>query len=365
MAASRRTSSQLRSASAAPAAPHIEPIPIDQLLFDEKNPRIAERLGPRPTQNQIRDILIGEMEARELVPSFIANGYLPYEPLVVRPQQHNKYVVLEGNRRLAALRSMGNSDDKAEKAAFENLGLGKVPCLIFHGDEKQEVAYLGLRHLSKTKDWGAAAKAAFVERVLRDGVGLAEAGRLTNTTRSALRLLLLVRHLFERAGELGIDLPSSTAEGEIAFWQLGDAARRTNTKHYLELVERDDPLEQPDINEERFERLVGWIYGSTKTRQTKLIQSIRDIPTLDECLGHPKSTTALEDGRNLEDAKDELLAAGAKVATHLGRAKSSVQRATGALSDLESAGLPEVRGAREDVGKAIELFDAALRAIKA
>jgi hypothetical protein len=236
-----------------------------------------------------------------------------------------------------------------------------VPCLIFHGDEKQEVAYLGLRHLSKTKDWSAAAKAAFVERVLRDGVGLAEAGRLTNTTRSALRLLLLVRRLFERAGELGIDLPSSTAEGEIAFWQLGDAARRTNTKQYLDLVERDDPLEQPDINEERFERLVGWIYGSTKTRQTKLIQSIRDIPTLDECLGHPKSITALEDGRSLEDAKDELLAAGAKVATHLGRAKSSVQRATGALSDLESAGLPEVRGAREDVEKAIELFDAALK----
>lgn len=364
MAGSRRTSSQLRSAAVAPVSPNIEPIPVDQLLFDEKNPRIAERLGPRPTQNQIRDVLTGEMEARELVPSFMANGYLPYEPLIVRPQRHGKYVVLEGNRRLAALRSMRDSDDEVEKSAFGKLGLKNVPCLIFHGDEKQEVAYLGLRHLSKTKDWSAAAKAAFVERVLHDGVSLAEAGRLTNTTRSALRLLLLVRRLFERAGELGIDLPSSTAEGEIAFWQLGDAVRRTNTKLYLELVERDNALEQPDINEERFERLVGWIYGNAKTRQTKVIQSIRDIPALDRCLGHPNSTGALEEGKSVDEAEEELLAAGAKVTTHLGRAKSSVQRAIGALSDVEPAGLHEVKDARADVGRAIELFDGALATVK-
>ena len=258
-------------------------------------------------------------------------------------------MVLDGNRRLAALRSMRASDDEAEKAAFEKLGLKSVPCLIFHGDERQQVAYLGLRHLSKTKDWSAAAKAAFVERALHDNVSLAEVGRLTNTARSALRLLLLVRRLFERAGELGIDLPSSTAEGEIAFWQLGYAVRRTNTKQYLGLVERDNPLEQPDINEERFERLVGWICGNAKTRQTKVIQSTRDIPALDRCLGHPNSTAALEGGKSVQEAEEELLAAGARVTTHLGRGKISVQRASGALSDVEPAGLQEVKEARADL----------------
>lgn len=139
MAAPKRLISRARLGASTPTT-DVEPTPIDQLLFDERNPRTAERLGPRLTQNQICDFLIGEMEARELIPSFVVNGYLPCEPLVVRPQRHGKYIVLDGNRRLAALRSMRDSDDKAEKAAFEELRLGKVPCLIFHGDEKQEVA---------------------------------------------------------------------------------------------------------------------------------------------------------------------------------------------------------------------------------
>jgi len=346
----------------APASPGADPvrIAIDRLLFDESNPRIIKRLGPKPTQEQIRDFLIGEMEARELVVSFMANGHLPYEPLIVRRPHRGRHAVLDGSRRLAALRSMRDSSDERERQAFTEKRLGEVPCLVFQVNAEQELAYLGLRHLSKTKDWSAAAKAAFAERMLREGVLLANAARFTNTNRSALHQMLLMRRMFERAGQLGIDLPSSTAEGEIAFWQLGDAIRRANTKQYLELVERENPLEEPDINEERFERLVGWIYGNAKTRQTKLIRTIRDIPELDRCLGHPKSTTALEEGGSLEEATEELLAAGAKVSTHLARAKGFVQRATGALSDVGRDGLQEVRQARSELDNAIGAFDAAL-----
>ena len=187
---------------------NVEPILIDDLRFDSSNPRIAEIAGESPTQARIRDLLLGgDMQARELVPSFMENGYLPYEPLIVRPAKGGKYVILEGNRRLAALLSMRDSEDRDEKRAFTQHGLDRAPCLVFRGDESQELAYLGLRHLSKTKDWTASAKAAFVERVLRSGRTLKEAGRLTNTTPTNLRLLLLTRRLFERAGDLGLDLP--------------------------------------------------------------------------------------------------------------------------------------------------------------
>jgi len=333
------------------------PLQVDQLRFDPGNPRIAEALGRSPSQREMYDYLVSaEMEARELVPSFVVNGYLPYEPLIVRPAKRGTYTVLEGNRRLAALQSMRDSDDSVEQTAYRDKQLSSVPCMVFEGSDDDELAYLGLRHLSKTKDWSAAAKAAFVERILRRGRTLQDAARITNTGSPSLRSLLLTRRLFERAAALGMELPSHI-EGELFFWHLGDAVRRSNTKRYLQIVESSNPLEQPDLNESRLEHLVTWLYGNAKTGETKLIRSIRDIPDLDSCLANERATRSLEAGSSLEEAREELLSAGASVTGHLERAKKSVQRATAAISDVDRDGMGRVRSAREELQRALETFD--------
>lgn len=338
-------------------------IDISEMEFDAENPRIKYLLSGKSTsQDNIYTILLGPgMDARELVPSFVQNGYLPYEPMIVRPKKGGVYVVMEGNRRLAALRSMRQSENKAEAQAFAEKHLSTVPCLIFDGPPDEEIAFLGLRHLSKTKDWSSAAKAEFVERALRSGMQVEVAAKLTNTTTPALRLLLLTRRLFQKAGELDIPLPDSSAEGEVLFWHLGDAVRRTNTKTYLEIDEADNPLEQPGLNEQRFENLVTWIYGNSKQHKTRLISSIRDIPDLNQCLGHPKSIEALERGLSIPEALEEAQTAGATVSAHLDRAKDSVQRAMRSLSDLNDAGRKAVKASRDGLEKAIATFDKAFR----
>ena len=261
---------------------------------------------------------------------------------------------------------MRKSDDAEEKAAFATHNLTQVPCLVFEGDERQLLAYLGLRHLSKTKDWSTSAKAAFVERVLRAGQGspadrLREAGRLTNTSTSALRLTLLTRRLFDEADELGLPLRSSGADGETTFWHLGDAVRRSNTKVYLQLEENPDPLLPPTFDQDRFEKLITWLYGNSKTKQTPLISSIRDIPDLNRCLGNPRSIRALENGESLKEALEELEAAGANIASHLERAKKSIQRAGTGLSDvLDEGGLSQVRKAQQELKDALDQFDGSL-----
>jgi hypothetical protein len=215
--------------------------------------------------------------------------------------------------------------------------------------------------LSKTKDWSSAAKAEFVERALKSGMGVDEAARLTNTTASALRLLLLTRRLFEMASELDIPLPETTAEGEVLFWHLGDAIRRTNTKNYLQIKETDNPLEQPSLDERAFENLVSWIYGNPGRKKARLISSIRDIPDLNQCLGHPKSTEALERGLTIADALEEAQTAGATVSAHLGRAKDSVQRAMRSLSDLTPEGRRAVKESRSALDNALKIFDKAFK----
>ena len=300
------------------------------------------------------------MRARELVPSFMENGYIPYEPLIVRPRG-DEYDVIEGNRRVAALKSMADSEDPAEQEAVRRHRLDRPPCLIFEGEEKQLLAYLGLRHLSKTKDWSTSAKGAFVERILREGIDLPEAGRLTNTTTNNLRLVLLTRRLFDEAGNLGLELPSIGADGETFFWHLADAVRRAHTKDYLELMENPNPLLAPAYDQTKFENLIGWLYGNSKTHQLRLIASIRDIPTLDSCLGNERAAKALEEGATLAQAQEELEAAGAGIAGHLDRARRSVERAGGGQwVELDLAGLQAVENSARQLRGALGQLDVAI-----
>jgi hypothetical protein len=75
----------------------------DKLRFDPSNPRFSEE-GPATGQGAIQDLLEKAPHfALELIPSFLENGFIDYEPLVVRAVADH-YVVVEGNRRLAAIR---------------------------------------------------------------------------------------------------------------------------------------------------------------------------------------------------------------------------------------------------------------------
>src|SRR5882672_7757444 len=107
-----KASSKSKQSSAPAPEGKPQPLDISSLEFDPENPRTVERLGLDASQGQIEEFLLGgEMKARELIPSFVENGYIPYEPLIVkRGKRMGSYVVVEGNRRLAALRSMRNSD---------------------------------------------------------------------------------------------------------------------------------------------------------------------------------------------------------------------------------------------------------------
>lgn len=334
-------------------------LPISSLRFDPQNPRIVEYLGEKPTQEQMETLLMDAMKAVELIPSFVENGYIPYEPLIIRPKNRH-YEVIEGNRRLAALRAMQNSEDESVKEAFTRHHLDHAPCLIFTGDDKQLLAYLGLRHLSKTKDWDASAKGAFVERVLRAGYSLIEASRLTSTSTGALRGTLLTRRMFEQAHELGFQLDSRGADGETFFWHLGDAVRRTKTKRYLELEENEEPLETPSYDQSKFENLVTWLYGdSRKGRDSgRVINSIRDIKRLDDCIGNDRALKRLENGYSLAEAEEELEAAGAAIEAHVYRARKSVERAIGGgWSELDATGVTKVEDAAKQLQESIKNLD--------
>ena len=81
-----------------------EMMAVADLAFDIRNPRLVEfGLGSSASDSEVAQVLWDEMDVREVLLSIAASGYFHHEPLIVA-REDGKNVVIEGNRRLAAVK---------------------------------------------------------------------------------------------------------------------------------------------------------------------------------------------------------------------------------------------------------------------
>ena len=93
------------------AMPELLPISPSALLIDEQNPRISQpNSGQNKALQSLADLLQGKLH--RLADHIVKNGINPADLPIVMPFKDdlNRYVVLEGNRRLAALRALENPE---------------------------------------------------------------------------------------------------------------------------------------------------------------------------------------------------------------------------------------------------------------
>ena len=81
----------------------ITKVPVTWLALDRRNPRLFPA-SDKPNEVDIIAQLYRSEDLGELLQSIAANGYLDIEPLIVLGEGQ-ELTVLEGNRRLAAIRS--------------------------------------------------------------------------------------------------------------------------------------------------------------------------------------------------------------------------------------------------------------------
>jgi len=81
---------------------------VPSLLLDFKNPRIPDAEAKQGQRELIADLVEND-EVYELAKSIVENGYYPTESLIA-VILNGKHVVVEGNRRLAALKLLLNPD---------------------------------------------------------------------------------------------------------------------------------------------------------------------------------------------------------------------------------------------------------------
>ncbi|MGH8611939.1 MAG: hypothetical protein ACREYF_07820 [Gammaproteobacteria bacterium] len=195
---------------------------IDQLLLDPNNPRFAElgeELRPIPEarfaepnvqQATFQRMQTPTFDVQELRDTIKTLGFLPMDRLVVRkwqgPQSNgeDKYVVIEGNRRVTAIRWLLQLHaDRKETLSEDQLGhMQKFECLLLDhamAPEHTHIVLPGLRHVSGIKEWGPYQKAKAVYSLRQSGMSPQEVaqsfGLSTRAANTAYRCFMALEQM--------------------------------------------------------------------------------------------------------------------------------------------------------------------------
>lgn len=181
-----------------------EGIPIEGLLLDPNNyrfhddPDFAEAAENRFHEQGVQDRAYRRLRDSglpQLKNSILRNGFLSVERVVVREYSHasGKYLVVDGNRRVAALRWIREDHEAGIEIPAQVMGaVSAIPCAVLESSAEDPAfaeALMGVRHVSGIKEWGGYQRAKLVA-VLRDGRRLESsdiAERLGMTTQEVNR----------------------------------------------------------------------------------------------------------------------------------------------------------------------------------
>lgn len=160
-------------------------VPLDQLYLDPNNYRFIHKpdymevpiTQITKVENQRRSLrlLLGpkEQEVQDLIDSFKSNGFLQVDQIQVRslPGDDTKYIVIEGNRRVATLKYLKNASEQ------RGIDLGKLGTNIFDAipvvinqaeKEDQHLVVMALKHIGGNKKWGEWNRAKMLDTLVNE-----------------------------------------------------------------------------------------------------------------------------------------------------------------------------------------------------
>lgn len=269
--------------------------------FDPENPRFGGTMIGKEQGAIQKALTEAPYFALELVDSLLKNGFIDYEPLVVK-KRGNRYIMVEGNRRLAAIKEI-LSDPVKYVGKTEDLK--NIPALVFpdRPDEAQESemrVYLGVRHLIGFREWPPLSKAAFLDQLSHEPGGLEKILKELQIKKTNAQRFLLPFRVLKKAK---IAIPK-----DEDFWTLGEALTRTGVKTFLELEYDSKTLEITGFSQKRLSRLLDFIYGrmskgGKRDPKTRVLSETRELSRLAKVLGSAKASEVLLAGKSIAESE--------------------------------------------------------------
>lgn len=291
--------------------PVVSAMPVKDLHFDRSNPRLAEYgILPQATDDEVLVVLWDAMDVRELVQSIAASGFFPHEALIVA-REHDKNVVIEGNRRLAAVQVLLN-DQVAKKNGWEIPTLSKdarkrlesLPVIV--SDRQESWRYLGFKHVNGPAKWSSYAKANYIAYVHRTySISLSDIANQIGDRHRTVQRLYRGLMVIEQAEREKVYDREDRFRQRFAFSHLYTGLDYDGVSSFISLKAEDEETKNPVPKEKVKElgELCVWLYGSKKDNRPPVVESQNpDLRRLNAVLNNREAIAALRAGTELVKA---------------------------------------------------------------
>lgn len=295
------------------AQPERLSLAVGLLDFDPHNPRFPAEVAAGP-QADLIERFIRDERLLEVLNSIADQGYFAGEPLlVVRQLGADRFNVVEGNRRLAALKLLsGQVDVPLGRVSIEDACANarnrptEVPCLIF-ANEDLILRYLGFRHITGIKSWGSLQKARYVKK-LRDRfyANMPQADQRSALAREIgsrsdyVGGVLAALNLYERAERQNFYNVRGLEPREIDFSVLSTALSYSNIASFVGLEGRQDAT-GANVRDEDLKNLLTWMFVA-RGDQKPVLGDSRNLKQLAAVVASQNALRVLVDGGSLEIA---------------------------------------------------------------
>lgn len=332
---------------------------VEDLRLDPLNPRA----GGKPFAEEADAVryLVDHADVRELVSSILEAGWIEFEPLIV---EKGTNIVLEGNRRLAALKLIRDASLR-EELGFE---IGEISA-----DAKPEIvsvikvenreaarSYIAFKHINGPAKWDALAKARYADDWIRSGSELSHVAKSIGDTHNTILRLVNGHRVLLQAQSEGFDVDDITAR-RFNFSHLYTAIARPSVREYLSLDEDvsfllpDNPV--PETHLVELGQLMGWLYGQSKSKMEHVVKSQNpDLNILVKVLANQEAREMFLDKADLRRSAEVIDPPSNRFTEALRAASHSSERALGLVvhfDPVHQSGLQTTIKALSDTVKAI------------
>ena len=339
---------------------------ISELSFDRKNPRLSEYdIDENSSEDEVIRVLWDAMDVWELVLSIAASGFFPHEPIIVA-QEEMRNVVIEGNRRLAAVKLL------LEPKLAEGFGkaipiitpeaknaLRELPVLL--NSREQAWRFLGFKHVNGPAKWSSYAKSQYIGDVHRNfEVPLEAIARQIGDTHNTVQRLFRGLMVIEQAERINVFDREDRYQRHFSFSHLYTGMGYDGIASFIGLRPETEENEEPVPIEKKNElgELCVWLYGSRKQDRRPLIGSQNpDLRLLDAIVANREAVAALRAGTELRLAYELSRPSSTVFEESLHAAKRNLEKVR-ALVSTAYDGSRELLGVAEDVADlAYDLYD--------
>lgn len=292
-------------------------IPIEDLLLDLDNPRLPTYVNKN--EHSIIEFIAKNTSLEDLMSAISENGFFPGEPLIAIPEPASgKFIVIEGNRRLSAVKLLNDisllnkkSARMADIVANTNNPPASLPVII--RDNREDVLpYLGFRHISGVKQWEPLAKARYIKQLfdltsptLAPTERYYEVAKIIGSKRDFIKRNLDAYAIYSIIEENDFFNIDEVKEDLVKFSVLSTALADERVGEFIKLGRSGsaDPIVNADaIDVTHLRELTEWMFKDQGGDKGTVLGESRNIKYLSQVLNNSKATDVLRSGASLDYA---------------------------------------------------------------